>query len=146
MHGAPIKHIQHEPENHGDDQRKNGCAAPRRRQAVQLRGTSILRDALIVNLRRRPAPGDGHSQIIEDLLGGEAGARKHDGHAGAGVGARADEVGAAEAARARPGAERQHVQEAVAQAQDGALVQVELGLPRVGVVDLLVHDGLLAHG
>ncbi|KAK5633939.1 hypothetical protein RRF57_009653 [Xylaria bambusicola] len=134
--------IQHNSSNDYQD-RKQIRLAKRCMYPIQLPRHGVLRHALVANHTRTTPPRDRHAHVLKDLLGGDFRPREHDGHAGAGMRASADEVGVPEPFCARPGAESQHVGEAVAQPEDGALVEVELGLPCEWVVDDLVGYGLL---
>lgn len=129
----------HQPHDH---QQPNNPPQQRRRlpYPIQLLRHAILRDPPIQNPTWHPAPRHPDPRIVQHLLARDLGAGEHDRHAGPGVRARAHEVHLAEPLRPRARPERQHVEEAVAEPEDRALVQVELGLPRVRVVDQLVRD------
>ena len=91
-----------------------------------------------------PWRGDAHR--LEHLLARDLAPGQADGHAGARVGGGADEIEAVDARVLGRWAEGEHVEEAVAEPEDGALVEVEQGLPTRRRVDGLVHDGLLQRG
>lgn len=83
------------------------------------------------------------SEVLQHLLGRDLAAGQTDGDAGARVGGSADEIQALDGGVPGRGAEREDVEEAVAQAQDGAFVQIEDLLPALRRVDDFLDERVL---